>query len=76
MIELCRRGYANRMILSQDACATMDWYPEEMVAQLAPNWHFTYIFEVILDQLRALGVSDADIDTMLDETPMRWLAGA
>ena len=26
-------------------------------------------------QLRGLGVSDADIDTMLDETPMRWLAG-
>jgi phosphotriesterase-related protein len=72
--ELCRRGYADRMVLSQDACATIDWFPEEMVAQLAPNWHFSYIFEQILDQLRALGVSEADIDTMLDEVPMRWLA--
>ena len=62
-------------MLSQDACATIDWFPEEMVAQLAPNWHFTFIFRADPRQLRALGVSDADIDTMLDETPMRWLAG-
>jgi phosphotriesterase-related protein len=73
--ELCRRGHASRMVLSQDACATIDWFPEELIAQLAPNWNFTYIFEQILDQLRELGVSDADIDTMLDVVPMRWLAG-
>jgi phosphotriesterase-related protein len=74
--ELCRRGYADRMILSQDACATIDWFPEEMIAQLAPNWHFTHIFQTIIPQLRDLGVADADIDTMLDVTPRRWLAGA
>lgn len=71
---LCERGYADRMVLSQDACATIDWFPEELVAQLAPKWSFTHIFEEILDQLRALGVADADIDTMLDVTPRRWLA--
>jgi phosphotriesterase-related protein len=73
--ELCRRGYAGRMVLSQDACATIDWFPEELIPQLAPDWNFTHLFEHILDQLRELGVSDADIDTMFDETPMRWLAG-
>ena len=30
--ELCRRGYASRMVLSQDACATIDWFPEELIA--------------------------------------------
>jgi phosphotriesterase-related protein len=73
---LCERGYADRMVLSQDACATIDWFPEEMVAQLAPNWTFTHIFEEIIPQLAALGVSDADISTMLDETPARWLSAA
>ena len=39
LAALCERGYADRMVLSQDACATIDWFPEEMVAQLAPKWH-------------------------------------
>jgi len=73
--ELCSRGYAARMVLSQDACATIDWFPEEMVGQLAPKWSFTLIFEEIIPQLRELGVSDADIDTMLDVVPAAWLAG-
>ena len=71
---LCERGLADRMVLSQDACATIDWFPEELIDQLAPNWHFTHLFETILPQLAELGVSDADVATMLDETPSRWLA--
>ncbi len=71
---LCERGYAGRMVLSQDACATIDWFPEEMIAQLAPKWHFTHIFEEILPALAELGVSDADVATMLDETPRSWLS--
>ena len=74
--ELCRRGHADRMVISQDACATIDWFPEAMIAELAPNWNFTHIFRTIIPQLRELGVADADIDTMLDVTPRRWLAGA
>ena len=62
------------MVISQDACATIDWFPEEMIAQLAPNWHFTHIFEEIIPALGELGVSDADIATMLDEVPARWLS--
>lgn len=73
--ELCRRGYAERMVLSQDACATIDWFPEEMIAQLAPNWSFTHIFQTIIPQLLELGVGQQDIDTMLDVTPRRWLTG-
>lgn len=72
---LCRRGHAGRMVLSQDACATIDWFPEEMVAQLAPKWTFTHIFEEIIPQLHELGVGEAEVSTMLDETPRRWLAG-
>lgn len=75
LAALCERGYAGRMVLSQDACATIDWFPEEMVAQLAPKWTFTHIFEEIIPQLHELGVSDADVSTMLDETPRAWLCG-
>jgi len=74
--ELCRRGHADRMIISQDACATIDWFPEEMVAQLAPNWSFTHIFTTILPRLLEIGVSDEQIDTMLETVPRRWLSGS
>jgi phosphotriesterase-related protein len=74
LAALCERGYADRMVISQDACATIDWFPEEMIAQLAPNWHFTHIFETIIPALGELGVSDAHIATMLDEVPARWLS--
>jgi phosphotriesterase-related protein len=70
---LAERGYADRMTLSQDACATIDWFPEELIAQMAPNWHFTYLFEQVLEQLREAGVTDEQIATMLDENPLRWL---
>ena len=74
LAALCERGYADRMVISQDACATIDWFPEEMIGQLAPNWHFTHIFETVIPALGELGVSDANIATMLDEVPARWLS--
>jgi phosphotriesterase-related protein len=63
------------MMLSHDACATIDWFPPELIAQMAPNWHFTYLFETVLDQLREGGVGDDHIDTMMVANPARWLAG-
>jgi phosphotriesterase-related protein len=73
--ELCRRGYADRMMLSQDSCATIDWYPEELVSQMVPNWHFTFLWEGVLPVLRQAGVDDEQIDTMLAANPARWLSG-
>lgn len=74
VIELARRGYADRMMLSHDACATIDWYPEEM-RSLVPNWHFGYLFEEILPALRDGGVTDEQVTTMMEDNPQRWLAG-
>jgi phosphotriesterase-related protein len=73
--ELCRRGYADRMMLSQDACATIDWFPRELVLQMAPNWHMTFLWEGVLPALREDGVSDEHIAQMLEHAPRRWLAG-
>jgi phosphotriesterase-related protein len=73
VVELAKRGYADRMMLSQDACATIDWFPEEMVKQMAPNWHFTFLWEGVLPELSDAGVSDDQIDTMMRENPRGWL---
>jgi phosphotriesterase-related protein len=74
VVELCRRGYSGRMTLSQDACAAFDWFPPETVAQMMPNWHFTFLFEEVIPALKEAGVTEEQITEMLEETPRRWLA--
>ena len=74
VIELCERGYTERMTISQDAVAAFDWFPEEM-RSLVPNWHMAFLWEGVLPALREGGVPEAGIETMLTENPARWLAG-
>lgn len=74
VIELCRRGHAERLHLSHDACATIDWYPRELVEQMAPDWHFGFLHEGVLPELRSGGVTDAQIEQMLVDNPARWLS--
>jgi phosphotriesterase-related protein len=73
VVALCEKGHADRMTLSQDACATIDWFPPELIAQMAPNWHFTYLWEGVLPALREAGVTDEQIDTMMEQNPRAWL---
>ena len=75
VVELAGRGYADRMMLSQDACAVFDWYPPEMVAEMAPNWNMTFIFDSVIPSLREAGVTEEQVGSMLEEAPRRWLAG-
>jgi len=71
--ELVRRGYAERMMLGQDSCATIDWYPAEMIPVLAPRWRATLIFEEEIPALHELGVTDEHVAQMLDVNPAAWL---
>jgi phosphotriesterase-related protein len=74
VVELVGRGYAERMMLSQDTCCTIDWFPQEMVDRMAPNWHMTYVLDEIVPALKEAGVSDDQVDAMMVEAPRRWLA--
>jgi phosphotriesterase-related protein len=67
--ELCRRGYADRMILSHDANCFTDWFPPELHDQVTPDWHFLHIHNDVLPALRDRGVTDEQIDQMLVHTP-------
>jgi phosphotriesterase-related protein len=75
VVELARRGYADRMFLSQDACCTIDWYPEDLIRQAAPNWHMTYVLDEVVPALKDAGVTDEQVTTMMEGNPPRWLAG-
>jgi phosphotriesterase-related protein len=70
--ELARRGYAGKMVLSQDASCYIDWIDPVALPQMLPRWTFTHIHTDVLPALRAAGVSDEDIHTMLVTNPRRY----
>jgi phosphotriesterase-related protein len=79
--ELLRRGHAERILISQDYCATIDWYPAEAKEVFEGqgairNWSMTLVFDEVVPALRELGVmDDATFRTIFVENPRRWLAG-
>jgi phosphotriesterase-related protein len=78
---LLERGYAERMFLSADSCATMDWFPPElldgMLAQgLARDWTIRIVPERVLPELRESGMSPEQERTMMVDNPVRWLTGS
>jgi phosphotriesterase-related protein len=70
VVELCRRGFADRMVLSQDASCYIDWIDPNVLSFL-PQWHYLHIGEEVLPYLRAHGVTDQQLDAMLVATPRR-----
>jgi phosphotriesterase-related protein len=75
VVEMCRRGYAERMVLSQDASCYIDWIDPQVMA-LMPQWHYTHIHEEVLPYLREHGVTDDQIETMLVTNPRRYFTPA
>jgi len=74
VVELCRRGFADRMVLAHDAACYLDWIEPEALPFL-PQWHYLHIEEDVLPYLRDHGVTDGQITTMLVDNPRRILAG-
>jgi phosphotriesterase-related protein len=77
--ELLRRGHAERLIISQDFCATIDWFPLEAAEVFEGqgairNWSMTLVFDEVVPALREQGVMDDQaFQTIFTENPKRWL---
>jgi phosphotriesterase-related protein len=71
VVEMCRRGYAESMVLSHDAACYYDAVPPEF-APMFPAWHYTHIHEEVLPYLRQHGVTDEQMETMLVTNPRRY----
>jgi phosphotriesterase-related protein len=41
-----------------------------------PNWKMTHLFENIFPQLKALGMTDADLDVIISDNPRRYFEQA
>jgi phosphotriesterase-related protein len=77
--ELLRRGHAERVMISQDFCATIDWFPPEAAevfenSGAIRNWSMTLVFDEVVPALREMGAMDEAIfQTVFVENPRRWL---
>ena len=77
--ELLRRGHAEQLMISQDFCATIDWFPPEAAEVFESqgairNWSMTLVFDEVVPTLRELGaMDDESFNTVFVENPKRWL---
>jgi phosphotriesterase-related protein len=76
---LAARGYAGSMVLAHDASCFIDYFGaahDAARAAAAPNWHYEHISDDVLPALLASGVTQAQIDTMMIENPVRYFTPA
>jgi phosphotriesterase-related protein len=74
VVELCRRGCAARMVLAHDAACYIDWVDPDALPFM-PQWHYLHIEQDVLPYLRAQGVTEEQITTMLVDNPRRIFEG-
>ena len=76
---LAARGYAASMVLAHDANCFIDYFGgahDELRPLATPNWHYEHISDDVLPALLDAGVTQAQIDTMLVENPVRYFTPA
>ena len=76
---LAARGYAASMVLAHDANCFIDYFGaahDDVRAAAAPDWHYEHISDDVLSALLAAGVTQAQIDTMLVDNPVRYFTPA
>ncbi len=72
IIQLVRRGYADRIVISHDASCFIDFFDPASRRAIAPKWNFRHISEDVLPAMREAGLADSDIDKILIENPRRY----
>lgn len=78
MIKLMRSGATEHIVISNDACFC--WAQNEEPAVLrdflakeyATRWHVLRVSDVIIPALKARGVTEAEIHTLMVENPRRY----
>lgn len=69
LVELVRRGYAERMVLSHDTqCYSMS-YERDVRAEKLPDWRYTFLLDKVVPMLLERGVGQDAIDQMLRRNP-------
>jgi phosphotriesterase-related protein len=78
MIDLIRKGYGNRLMISHDFIINWLGRPLNLPEQAYPlvaNWHPSHLFKNIIPALKKGGVTNAQIKEILEDNPRRFFAG-
>lgn len=71
---MCERGYADSMVLSQDAACYIDWVDPELMPML-PDWNYLHVRKNVVPALIGRGVTHEQVDRMLVANPRRFFEG-
>ena len=79
-LALLEKGYERQMFLAADSCATIDWFPVEMVEQMTgagavKDWSIKMVPDIVLPELRERGMTEDQERTMTVDNAVRWLTG-
>jgi phosphotriesterase-related protein len=69
--ELCRRGWADHIVLSHDKSCYIDWWPQEASHPAASRWNLGHIPQDVIPALRQAGARDGQITAMTVSNPAR-----
>jgi phosphotriesterase-related protein len=72
LAELCYRGHANRIMLSHDKPAYIDWWTDAEIDKVLPHWNHAYVQTGVVPGLRERGVPEEDIEQMLVRNPREF----
>jgi phosphotriesterase-related protein len=74
IIELVKMGYANRLTMSHDAIGV--WLGRPFDTKSFPaTWYPTYIHKTVIPKMKAAGITDEQIKTILVDNPRRFFDG-
>lgn len=76
VVRMCALGYADRMVLATDSSVFSMNFPDAHRRKNLPLWDARAIMPRIVEDLRARGVSDDDVDQMMRRTPRRILGAS
>jgi phosphotriesterase-related protein len=75
---LLASGHAKHIVLSHDHVGHFLGRPLSRTSDSQrgmPKWSYTHLFKEVLPKLRAIGVSEAQVQTMLVDNPRRFFGG-
>jgi phosphotriesterase-related protein len=78
LIELINAGYGEQIMISHDSIVHFLGRPLEVPEEVAPlvaNWEPTHLFRNVIPALQEGGVSDDQIQTIIEHNPRRLFGG-
>jgi phosphotriesterase-related protein len=76
LVELCKRGYAERIVLSQDRNCAWDWTTQEQLETVLPEWHHGFIQQTLIPGLLENGVTQDQVDQMMVKNPIDFFSAS